>query len=180
LARNVTATSPASARRESLTRWRASLAAALAGNCSLPAAAASAQEQSPQDHLRRAILLALADTGPAHESIAGGRLRALAVTSPLRLASLPNVPTMAEIGLPDLEVQYWVGLFAPAGTPQPVLRKLEAEMMRIATLPEIANRMVSIQVSPVGSSSEDFAKVLASDLARWSAVAKTADIKPND
>ena len=126
------------------------------------------------------LLLALADTGPAHESIAGGRLRALAVTSPLRLASLPNVPTMAEIGLPDLEVQYWVGLFAPAGTPQPVVRKLEAEMMRIATLPEIANRMVSIQVSPVGSSSEDFAKVLASDLARWSAVAKTADIKPND
>jgi tripartite-type tricarboxylate transporter receptor subunit TctC len=126
------------------------------------------------------LLLALADTGPVHESIAGGRLRALAVTAPLRLPSLPDVPTMAEVGLPDLEIQFWVGLFAPTGTPQPVVKKLEAEIIRIAALPEIANRMVSIQVRPVGSSGEDFAKVLAADLARWSAVAKAADIKPND
>ena len=87
---------------------------------------------------------------------------------------------MAEVGLPDLEIQFWVGLFAPTGTPQSVVKKLEAEMIRIAALPEIANRMASIQVSPVGSSGEDFAKVLAADLARWSAVAKAADIKPND
>jgi tripartite-type tricarboxylate transporter receptor subunit TctC len=126
------------------------------------------------------LLLALADTGPAHEPVAGGRLRALAVTSSARLPSLPNVPTMAEVGLPDLEIQYWVGLFAPTGTPPPVVKKLEAEMIRIAALPEVAHRMGSIQVSPVGSSSEDFTKVLAADLARWSAVARTAGIKPND
>lgn len=126
------------------------------------------------------LLLALADTGPAHEPVAGGRLRALAVTSPLRLPSLPDVPTMAEVGLPELEVQFWVGLFAPTGTPQPIVKKLEAELIRIAGLPEIAKRMTSIQVSPVGSSGEEFAKVLAADLARWSAVAKAADIKPND
>ncbi len=126
------------------------------------------------------LLLALADTGPVHEAIAGGRLRPLAVTSPSRLPSLPHVPTMAEVGFPDLEFQFWVGLFAPTGTPQPVVKKLETEFVRIAALPEIANRMVSIQVSPVGSSGEDFAKVLTTDLARWSAVGKAANIKPND
>ena len=126
------------------------------------------------------LLLALADTGPAHESVAGGRLRALAVTSPLRLPSLPDVPTMAEVGMPELEIQYWVGLFAPAGTPQSIVKRLEAEMIRIAGLPEIADRMASMQVSPVGSSSEEFARILAADLARWSAVAKAADIKPTD
>jgi tripartite-type tricarboxylate transporter receptor subunit TctC len=126
------------------------------------------------------LLLALADTGPASEPVASGRLRALAVTSPQRLPSLPNVPTMAEVGLPELSIQYWVGLFAPAGTPQPVAKALESELIRIVGLPEIASRMASIQVSPVGSSSEEFARVLAADLARWSAVAKSADIKPND
>jgi len=126
------------------------------------------------------LLMALADTGPVHEAIAGGRLRALAVTSPSRLPSLPDVPTMAEVGLPEVEFQFWVGLFAPAGTPSTVVKKLEAEIIRIVALPEIANRMVSIQVSPVGGSSEDLAKALATDLARWSAVAKDADIKPND
>ena len=126
------------------------------------------------------LLLALADTGPAHEPIAGGRLRALAVTSPSRLPSLPTVPTMAEVGLPDLQIQYWVGLFAPTGTPPPIVKKLEAEMMRIAALPEIASRTVSIQVSPVGSSGEEFANVLAADLTPWSAVARTAGIKPNE
>jgi tripartite-type tricarboxylate transporter receptor subunit TctC len=126
------------------------------------------------------LLLALADTGPAHEPVSGGRLRALAVTSPLRLASLPNVPTMAEAGLPELEIQFWVGLFAPAGTPQPIVKKLEAEMVRVAGLPEIAQRMASMQVIPAGGSGEEFAQALAADLARWSAVAKAADIKPKD
>ncbi len=126
------------------------------------------------------LLLAFADTGPAAEPVAGGRLRALAVTSPQRLAALPNVPTMAEVGFPDLEIQYWAGVFAPAGTPQPILRKLESELQRVVGLSEVAERMKSIQVSPSTSGSDDFAKIFAADLARWTAVAKTANIKPAD
>jgi tripartite-type tricarboxylate transporter receptor subunit TctC len=126
------------------------------------------------------LLLSLLDTGPMAAQINGGRLRALAVTSPQRLALLPNVPTMAEIGLPDLEIQYWAGLFAPAGTPPDVVKKLEAEVQRIVSLPDVAERMTSIQVHPAGSTSEEFAKILASDLSRWSAVAKAANIKPNE
>ena len=124
------------------------------------------------------LLLAFADTGPAAEPVAGGRLRALAVTSPQRLAALPNVPTMAELGFPDLEIQYWAGVFAPAGTPQPIVRKLEGELQRVVGLPEVAERMKSIHVRPATSGSDDFAKIFAADLARWTAVAKTANIKP--
>jgi tripartite-type tricarboxylate transporter receptor subunit TctC len=126
------------------------------------------------------LLLALADTGPASEPVAGGRLRALAVTAPRRLDALPGVPTMAEVGLPELEVQFWIGLFAPAGTPQPIVKKLESELKRIVGLPDMARRMTSMQVTPAGSGSEEFARILAADIARWSAVAKAADIRPND
>jgi tripartite-type tricarboxylate transporter receptor subunit TctC len=126
------------------------------------------------------LLLALADTGPAHEPVAGGRLRALAVTSPKRLSAFPEVPTMAEVGLPELDIQYWVGLFAPAGTPAPVVKKLETELLRIVGLPDIARRMTSIQVSPAGTSGEEFGRLLAADLLRWSEVAKAAGIRPND
>jgi tripartite-type tricarboxylate transporter receptor subunit TctC len=126
------------------------------------------------------LLLSLLDIGPMAAQISAGRLRALAVTSPQRLARLPNVPTMAEIGMPDLEIQYWAGLFAPAGTPSAVVRRLEAEVQRIVRLPEVAERMTSIQVHPAGSTSEEFANILASDLSRWSAVATAANIKPNE
>lgn len=126
------------------------------------------------------LLLSLLDTGPMAAQINGGRLRALAVTSPQRLALLPNVPTMAEIGLPDLEIQYWAGIFAPAGTPPEVVKKLEAEIQRAVRQPEVVERMTSIQVQPAGSSSEAFTKILASDLSRWSAVANAANIKPSE
>ena len=126
------------------------------------------------------LLLAFADTGPAAEPVAGGRLRALAVTSPQRLAALPNVPTMSEAGLPELEIQYWAGVFAPAGTPQPVVKKLESELQRVVGLPEIAERMKAIQVRPATSGSEEFGRIFSADLARWSAVAKAANIKPSD
>lgn len=126
------------------------------------------------------LLLALADTGPAAAPIAGGRLRALAVTSPQRLPSLPNVPTMAEVGLTDMEFQYWAGIFAPAGTPQVIVKKLEAEISRIVRLADVSARMTGIHVNPAGSTAEEFARTLASDLARWSAVAKAANIKIND
>lgn len=126
------------------------------------------------------LLLALADTGPATALLADGRLRALAVTSPRRLPSLPNVPTMAEAGVPDMEIQFWAGIFAPAGTPLAIVKKLEAEINRIVKLADIRDRMAGIRVNPVGSTSEEFSKTLAADLARWSALAKAANIKAND
>ncbi len=126
------------------------------------------------------VLLAMADTGPAAALLAGGKLRALAVTSHGRLSSMPNVPTMTEIGYSDLEIQYWGGLLAPAGTPPAIVKKLEGEVQRIVRLPEMQERMNSINVTPAGSTSEEFAKIIASDIARWSAVAKASNIKTMD
>lgn len=126
------------------------------------------------------VLMAMADTGPAAALVAGGKLRALAVTSKSRLASMPGVPTMAEAGLPDMEIQYWGGLLAPAGTPPAIVNKLSAEIQRIVRLPELHDRMSAISVTPAGSTAEEFAKILASDIARWSAVAKASNIKPVD
>lgn len=126
------------------------------------------------------LLLALADTGPATALLSDGRLRALAVTTPRRLPSLPNVPTMAEAGVPDMEIQFWAGIFAPAGTPAAIVNKLEAEISRIVKLAGVRDHMASLRINPVGSTSEEFSKTLAADMARWSALAKAAHIKAND
>ncbi len=126
------------------------------------------------------LLFALTDTGPAAPLLAAGRLRALAVTSPRRLATLPNVPTMAEAGLPDMNLQFWAGIFAPAGTPPAIVKKLEAEINRIIGLPDVRERMETIHVNPIGTTSEEFAAAIAGDLTRWSEVAKKANIKASD
>lgn len=123
------------------------------------------------------LLLALADTGPATALLADGRLRALAVTSPRRLATLPDVPTMAEVGLPDMEMQFWAGIFAPTGTPPAIVKKLEAEISRVVKNPDFGEHMATLRINPVGSTSEEFSKTLAADLVRWSALAKAANIK---
>ena len=126
------------------------------------------------------LLMSMVDTGPATGPIADGRLRALAVTSPTRLPALPNVPTMAEAGMPQLEMRYWAGIFAPAGTPAAVVQKLEAEINRVVKLPEVVAPMAAIQVTPAGSTSAEFSKLLADDIARWGGVAQKANIKPVD
>jgi len=112
--------------------------------------------------------------------LASGQLRALAVTSPTRLPSLPQVPTMAELGFPQLEFRYWAGLFAPAQTPMANVKRLESEVHRILKMPEVAAQMATSQVTATPASSEELAKLLAADLARWGAVAESAKIKTND
>ena len=126
------------------------------------------------------LVMSMVDTGPASALLASGQLRALAVTSPTRLPSLPQVPTMAELGFPQLEFRYWAGLFAPAQTPMAVVKRLESEVHRILKLPEVAAQMATSQVTATPASSEDLAKLLAADLAKWGAVAENAKIKTND
>ena len=126
------------------------------------------------------LVMSMVDTGPASALLASGQLRALAVTSPTRLPSLPQVPTMAELGFPQLEFRYWAGLFAPAQTPIATVKRLESEVHRILKTPEVAAQMATSQVTATPASSEDLAKLLAADLAKWGAVAESAKIKSND
>jgi tripartite-type tricarboxylate transporter receptor subunit TctC len=126
------------------------------------------------------LVMSMVDTGPATPLIQDGRVRALAVTSPTRLAAFPNVPTMAELGFKDIEFRYWAGIFAPAGTPASVVSRLEGEINRIVKLPDVAAKMASIQVTPTGSTADELARLVSSDLVRWGAVAETAKIKPQE
>jgi tripartite-type tricarboxylate transporter receptor subunit TctC len=122
------------------------------------------------------VTATIADAGPVSAQIKGGKVRALAVAAPKRTADLPDVPTMKEAGA-DVEAVLWSGLFAPRNTPPAIVKKLESELMRIAKLPEVVERLKPLGIDPVGNSSEEFAGVMTSDIARWTAVAKAANIK---
>ena len=123
------------------------------------------------------VLMAITDLPPIMEHLQAGRVRALAVTGAQRLADLPDVPTMAEAGVPDLDFRLWSGVFAPAGTPAAIVKRLEKEMIEIINLPEVRDRLKQLQVDPSGNTSEEFKRLIAAELIRWAAVAKAANIK---
>ncbi len=122
------------------------------------------------------VTATIADTGPVAGQVKGGQVRALAVAAPKRMEDFPDLPTMKEAGA-DLDATLWSGVFAPKGTPPEIVRKLEHELMRIVRLPDVIARFKPLGIDPVGNSSEEFAKVLASDIARWSEVAKAGNIR---
>ncbi len=122
------------------------------------------------------LLTSMVDSGPAIASINSGAIRALAVSSPTRMAALPNVPTMAELGLPDVEFRFWAALFAPAGTPPNVVKILENEINRVLKMPDVINLMANNQVTASPSTSDELSKLVASDLQRWGQVAEKSKI----
>jgi tripartite-type tricarboxylate transporter receptor subunit TctC len=122
------------------------------------------------------VTMTIADAGPVSSQVKAATVRALAVTSPRRMEDLPDVPTLKEAGV-DVDAVLWSGIFAPKATPPAVVNKLERELMRVARLPDIVARLKLIGIDAVGNTSDEFAKILAADIARWGAVAKAANIK---
>jgi tripartite-type tricarboxylate transporter receptor subunit TctC len=125
------------------------------------------------------VLTTIADSGPASGAIRGGKVRALAVTSSRRMAAFPEVPTMAEAGFPQLDVQLWAGLFAPAGTPPAIVRKLEDELNKALKSQDVLQRFTTLTVNAGGASGSELGPLIAAEIARWSEVARKANIKPN-
>lgn len=123
------------------------------------------------------IALTFVDSPPVVAQIKAGKLRGLAVTSPKRAAFMPDMPTVIEAGVPEFEVVLWTSLFAPAGTPLAIVRKLQGEIAKILQIPEIRERMTSIGIDPIGSTPEELAAQLQKDLSRWTKVARTAGVK---
>jgi len=123
------------------------------------------------------VTMTIVDPPPAAGPIKGGQLRALAVTSPSRHPNYPDVPTMAEAGVPDMEIGIWTAFFVPAGTPPAVVKRLQEEVARVVRLPDIRERLNDLGVEPVGGSSEELGRRVASDIERWTAVAKAGNIK---
>jgi len=110
--------------------------------------------------------------------IKSGKLRALAVAGPSRLALLPDVPTTAEAGLPGVEAIVWNGIFAPAGTPQPVLQILHREIVKAYNAPDVKKQVLDTGSEVVGDTPEQFAAFVRAESAKWSKVIRDANIKP--
>ncbi len=105
-----------------------------------------------------------------------GRLRALGVTSAKRVASLPNVPTIAEAGVPGYEVVGWYGLAAPAGTPQPVVAKIHSDFAAVLHAPDLRDKLAAEGAEAVGSKPEEFGAFIKSEIEKWGKVVKAAKI----
>jgi tripartite-type tricarboxylate transporter receptor subunit TctC len=108
--------------------------------------------------------------------VRAGRLRAIAVTTPKRLPSNPELPAVAE-ALPGFEVVGWYGVIGPANLPQPLVRKIHAELVKILNSPEVKGRIESDGSQPVGSSPEEFRKFMHADLEKWADVVKRSGAK---
>ena len=115
-------------------------------------------------------------TGLPH--VKSGRLRCLGTTGATRAAVLPDQPTVAEAGVPGYEASQWYGVLAPAGTPKEIVARLNADIVRIVQSPDMKEKFAVDGTDPVGSSPDDFARYITSELTKWGKVARDAGIKP--
>ena len=109
--------------------------------------------------------------------IKAGKLRALALLAPKRTAALPEVPTIAEAGLPDFELTTWYGVLAPAGTPRPVIARLNAELVKIMHAPDLQERLAGLATDPATGTPEEFGAYLRQEIAKWGEVVRKAGLK---
>ena len=109
--------------------------------------------------------------------VTAGRLRALGVTGPRRIPLAPDIPTVAEAGVPGYEITAWGGYIAPAGTPGPIVARLNAELNKVVASPAIRERWLALGIEPVGGTPERFAEHVRTETAKWTDVIKRAGIK---
>jgi tripartite-type tricarboxylate transporter receptor subunit TctC len=109
--------------------------------------------------------------------VQAGRIRALAVAGPSRLPAIPDVPTTAEIGLPDVQIVTWFGLVAPAGTPTAIVQKLNGEVTSALKSADLRERFYKLAIRPSGSTSAEMTKFAQEERTRWSKVVKDAGIR---
>jgi len=117
------------------------------------------------------------NTPSALPHVQGGRLRAIAITSATRSPLLPDVPTVAESGFPGFDVQSWFGLAAPAGTPKPVIDRLNAELNKVLAAPELRQRFQDLAASPEPGTPEQMRSFAVAETQRWREVVKTSGAK---
>jgi tripartite-type tricarboxylate transporter receptor subunit TctC len=110
--------------------------------------------------------------------VRNGRLRALGVTSAKRAAGAPDIPTIAEAGLPGYEAVQWFGVLAPAGTPREIVTRLHGEIVRVLQVGDVRQRLVQDGAEPVGSTPEEFGAFIRAETAKWAKVARDIGIRP--
>lgn len=123
------------------------------------------------------VLMGFVDPGPIAGLLKAGKLRALAITTARRPPDFPDVPTMAEAGVSDMEIVLWTGLVAPAGTPSDIVSLLQDALSEALEAPAVESAMDAISVDPRVCSAKEFSEIISSDAARWKEVAAKANIK---
>ena len=125
-------------------------------------------------------LLTIADGPPTVPLVKGGKLRALAVTGAERSAELPDVPSMKDVGFPEVNTGLWSGLFAPAGTPAPILKKLEDTLRRVIADPDVNGKLRAMAVTPGGNPSNEFRAMIDADIKTVADVVAAAKLEFKD
>lgn len=131
------------------------------------------------DLIGNQVQLMVGNFSAASALLGNGRLRALGVTGKQRSPRLPDVPTVAESGLPGFENTGWFGLFAPAGTPETIVAKIQRDTAKVLASPETRAQLDNLGISPVGNSTAEFISAMDQELARWGVVVKNRGLVAN-
>ncbi len=123
------------------------------------------------------LTMAFLDTAPVAGALSGGRVRALAVTSAARLPSHPDIPTMTEAGFPEMAVELWTGLLAPAGTPAGIIAKLHGACASLVASPSYRDRMAALYSRPVADTPDEMRALIGREIALWRGVAQAGGIR---
>jgi len=127
--------------------------------------------------MRGDTLMAVVDTAPVAGPLKDGRVRALAVLSPNRLPAYPDVPTIAEAGVTNMELELWAGLLAPSGTPPAIVAKLNEAVVDVVRSDEVRKAMANLELVPVGGSASDYVSRIKRELTMWADVVKAGNIQ---
>ena len=130
-----------------------------------------------QDVLAGNVHLVFIGTPAAAPHIRSGKLRALAVVAPRRSPALADVPTVSEAGLHKFDVTTWYGILAPAGTPRPIVNRLNGELVKAMSSPEMKEKLAATGTEPLTSTPEEFADYIKREMAKWADVIKRAGVK---
>jgi tripartite-type tricarboxylate transporter receptor subunit TctC len=109
--------------------------------------------------------------------VKNGQVRALAVLAMTRSDELPDVPTMTEAGVPDVNVSLWTGLFAPAHTPPDIVARLEGEVMKIMQMADVKEKFKAMATPTVGSTAAEFVRIIDTETKTWADVGRAANVK---
>lgn len=135
-------------------------------------------QQSIPDLISGQVSILFDNIMTAQPNVKAGKVKAIAISSPNRSPLLPDVPTVAESGLPGFKSVVWFGLLGPAGTPKAVVDRVNAEMNRALQLPDVKDRFSQLGFEPAGGSPADFAQVIQDDATAWQKVIRDAKVRP--
>ncbi|MNX36936.1 Tripartite tricarboxylate transporter family receptor [compost metagenome] len=124
------------------------------------------------------VQLYFAATASALPHVASGKMKALAVTTATRIAALPNVPTIAESGMPGYDATLWYGLIGPKNLPAPIVEKLNAAVNRALLTPEAREKLLADGAEPAGGTPAEFTTTIRNEISQWGKVVKDLGIKP--